>query len=244
MNGYREIVLVGINLSSYGRELSLRLIDAVETAAEIKGIDRIRLGSLEPELLTREDLLRMADIPQFCPQFRLSLQSGCDETLRRMHRQYTTVEYAEIVSMIREIFPNPAITTDIMVGFPAETEEEFAASLAFVKAIGFARAHVFPYSARSGTVAAKMPNQCEPEVKNRRCREMIAATDRTTAAFLESQIGLLEEVLPEAKTPDGYEGYTKNYTPVVLQTDRPVSGRTVMARLTEVRNGKCVCVPE
>lgn len=243
MNGYREIVLVGINLSSYGRELSLRLIDAVETAAEIKGIDRIRLGSLEPELLTREDLLRMADIPQFCPQFHLSLQSGCDETLRRMRRHYTAAEYAEIVSMIREIFPNPAITTDIMVGFPAETEEEFAASLAFVKAIGFARAHIFPYSARSGTVAAKMPNQCEPEVKTRRCREMIAATDRTTAAFLESQIGLLEEVLPEAKTPDGYEGYTKNYTPVVLKTDRPVSGRTVMARLTEVRNGKCVCVP-
>ena len=155
-NGYKEVVLVGINLSSYGRDLGCRLIDAVELACSIDGVKRVRLGSLEPELLTGDDIRRMAAQPKFCPQFHLSLQSGCDETLRRMNRHYDSAEYLRIVDDLRAHFPNCAITTDVMVGFPGETEEEFAASLDFVQRVELAKAHVFAYSIRPGTRAASM----------------------------------------------------------------------------------------
>ncbi len=228
--GYREVVLVGINLSSYGKDLGCTLTDAVALAQTIDGIERIRLGSLEPELLTDQDITRLSQIPKFCPQFHLALQSGCDQTLKRMNRRYTAAEFAKTVDTIRKVFDNPSITTDIMVGFAGETTEEFAASLTFAEQIGFAKAHVFAYSRRSGTRADQMPNQLSKAEKDSRSRQMIEVTDRTRAAFLQTQVGRTETVLFESDT-DGYaEGYTKNYCPVKVQSDNPLSGqiRSVM----------------
>ena len=183
-NGYKEVVLVGINLSSYGKDLGLRLIDAVKLACSVEGLQRIRLGSLEPELLSDDDLTEMAMLPHFCPQFHLALQSGCDKTLKAMNRHYDCAEYRRIVDKIREVFENPSITTDIMVGFPGETEEDFEASMAFAQEIGLAKAHVFAYSRREGTAAARRPGQIQNSVKEERSRRMIEATNATRDAFL------------------------------------------------------------
>ncbi len=150
LKGYREVVLVGIDLSSYGKDLGCHLVDAVQLACDIPGIERVRLGSLEPLMLTDRNLSILAALPKFCPQFHLSLQSGCDATLKRMNRHYDTAFYRELVARIRRQFDNPSITTDIMVGFPGETEEEFEQSLAFAREIGFAKVHVFAYSVRPG----------------------------------------------------------------------------------------------
>ena len=186
-NGYGEVVLTGINLSAYGQELGLHLCDAIEAACAVPEIRRVRLGSLEPEQLTPETIGRMAKQEKLCPQFHLSLQSGCDATLRRMNRHYDTAEYAQIVKNLREAFPNAAVTTDIMVGFPGETEEEFSQSMAFAKAIGFAKVHVFAYSRRPGTVADKMPEQVSQKEKERRSHRMQEVTEATRQAFLQEQ---------------------------------------------------------
>ena len=239
--GYREVVLVGINLSSYGKEMGLRLIDAVRLACMVPGIKRVRLGSLEPELLSDEDIAEMATFPNFCPQFHLALQSGCDRTLRSMNRHYDTAEYERIVGAIKKAFPLPAITTDILVGFPGETEEDFAASAAFAEKIGFARVHVFPYSRRDGTPAAARPEQVPEPVKAARSKEMIAVTDKTRIAFLEKMVGRVEKVLIEStKTPMGYEGYTANYTPVVVQCGEEMVGRIVPVRLISRVENRCL----
>ena len=161
-HGYREVVLTGINLSAYGQESGLTLCDAVDAACAQEGVERVRLGSLEPERLDAPVIARLKRQEKLCPQFHLSLQSGCDATLRRMNRHYTAEEYRTIVKNLREAFPNAAVTTDIMVGFPGETEEEFAESLAFEREIGFAKVHVFIYSRRSGTAAAAAPRQVPP----------------------------------------------------------------------------------
>lgn len=240
-NGYREAVLVGINLSSYGKEMGLRLIDAVELACSVEGIERVRLGSLEPELLTGEDIARMAALPKFCPQFHLALQSGCDRTLRAMNRHYDTAEYARIAADIRHAFENPSLTTDIMVGFPGETEEDFTESLAFAREMGFAKAHVFAYSRREGTAAAKRPGQVPTAVKEERSRRMIAAMEEVRRAFLMGQLGRTEEVLVETtKTPLGYEGFTKNYTPVYLDCAEELCGTICKMRLEAVLDGHCI----
>ncbi|MCI5801290.1 MAG: tRNA (N(6)-L-threonylcarbamoyladenosine(37)-C(2))-methylthiotransferase MtaB [Oscillospiraceae bacterium] len=239
--GYQEIVLVGINLPSYGRDMGLRLIDAVKAACSVPGVRRLRLGSLEPELLTGEDLAVMASLPQFCPQFHLCLQSGCDRTLRAMNRHYDTAEYRRIAADIRAAFPNPSITTDIIVGFPGETEEDFEASRAFAKEMGFARAHVFSFSPREGTRAARMEGQVSPQVKEARSAAMIAATDGIRRAFLLSQVGRVEEVLFETnRTPYGIEGYTRNYTPVCVDTSREVCGTLRKVRITAALGECCV----
>ena len=239
--GYREVVLVGINLPCYGKDLGLRLIDAVEAACAVEGISRVRLGSLEPELLTPPDLARLAAQPKFCPQFHLSLQSGCDKTLKAMNRHYDSAEYARIVADIRAAFPNPSITTDIMTGFPGESEEDYQQSEAFSVRMGFAKAHIFPYSVRQGTRAAKMPDQLTQKVKEERAARLIAATDETRRAFLQSQVGLVEEVLFETtETPYGIEGYTANYTPVCVQTDEDIRGQMRKVRITAALNDQCL----
>ena len=239
--GYKEVVLVGINLSSYGKEWGGRLIDAVDLACGIPGIKRVRLGSLEPELLSDEDIARMAAYPNFCPQFHLSLQSGCDRTLRSMNRHYDTAEYSRIVRVIRQNFENPAITTDIMVGFPGETEEDFAASLAFAREIAFAKVHVFPYSVRPGTAAANRPDQVPEPVKTRRAKEMRQVTEETRAAFLDRMVGRVEKVLVETtRLPVGYEGCTANYTPVAVDCGPEFCGRIVPVRITGVAGGRCI----
>ncbi len=239
--GYKEVVLVGINLSSYGKETGLRLIDAVKLACTIPGIKRVRLGSLEPELLSDEDIAEMAQLPQFCPQFHLALQSGCDNTLRSMNRHYDTAEYARIVRAIRSSFEMPAITTDIMVGFPGESEEDFAASVAFAKEIGFARVHVFSYSKRDGTPAAKRPEQVPEQAKSARSKAMIAATNETRAAFLDKMVGRTEKVLIETThTALGYEGCTANYTPVIVNCGPGYCGRIVPVKILSRIGEKCV----
>lgn len=240
-SGYKEVVLVGINLSSYGKEIGLRLVDAVKVACSIAGIERVRLGSLEPELLTDEDMDELVNLEKFCPQFHLSLQSGADETLKRMKRHYDTDTYRNIVCKIRSKFKNPSITTDIMVGFPAEDSIEFAHSLAFAKEIGFAKVHVFSYSIREGTKAATMEQQVNTHVKEERSKQMMAVTDQTRADFLNSQIGLIQDVLFETTTNEyGILGYTKNYTPVAVQSSESLTGRILKVKIEKTNGEYCI----
>ena len=239
--GYQEVVLVGINLPCYGKDLGLRLIDAVEAACQVEGIRRIRLGSLEPELLTAEDLKRLAAQPKFCPQFHLSLQSGCDRTLKAMNRHYDSAEYRRMVEEIRKAFENPSITTDIMVGFPGETEEDFRQSADFAKEIGLAKAHVFAYSVRPGTRAASMPDQVSQREKEQRSSRLIEVTNATRQAFLQAQVGREEEVLFETtQTPYGIEGYTPNYTPVCVESHEDIRGQIRRVRITAALNDLCL----
>ncbi len=239
--GYREIVLVGINLSAYGQDIECTLSDAVECVCEVDGVERVRLSSLEPELMTEEVLSRLSKLSKFCPHFHLSLQSGCTETLKRMHRHYSADEYAEIVANIRRIFDNPSITTDIMVGFAGETEEEFKASLEFSDCISFAKVHVFSYSRRKGTLADKMPDQVDPSVKNSRSKLMIEHTDNKRKEFLLSQIGRVEEVLFENKNRSGYyEGYTKNYTPVYVKSESDLIGKIIPVTIIDAKDDYCI----
>lgn len=240
--GYREIVLVGINLSAFGQEWGLDLGDAVEAACAVDGIERVRLGSLEPERMDEAMIARLSRQKKLCPQFHLSLQSGSAGTLKRMNRHYTPDEYRAIVQNLRVAFPNAAVTTDIMVGFPGETQKEFEESLAFAQEIGFARAHVFSYSRRPGTKADKEPDQVSAEVKEQRSKEMIALTNRTRSAFLNEQAGLVEEVLFETKRNGGFcEGYTRNHTPVILRTQDDLCGQARMVRITGAEQDKCTC---
>lgn len=239
-NGYREIVLTGINLSAYGQELGLHLCDAVEAACAPDGIARVRLGSLEPEQLSEDVIARLAKQEKLCPQFHLSLQSGCDATLRRMNRHYTTDEYRTIVKNLRAAFPNCAITTDIMVGFPGETEAEFEESLTFAGEIGFAKAHVFSYSRRPGTKANDAPDQVTQRVKEERSRRMIAVTQQTKENFFQQQLGRTEAVLFEQEAaPNVYDGYTANYTPVKVSSARDLRGQILPVLLKEADAGSC-----
>ena len=242
-SGYREVVLVGINLSSYGKESGGRfcLADAVELACGVPGIARVRLGSLEPELLTPGDIARMAAQPKFCPQFHLSLQSGCATTLARMNRHYTPAEYRALAAALRAAFQNCSLTTDVITGFPGETEEEFLESLAFVRELAFAKVHVFPYSARQGTRAAAMPNQVPKAVRDERAARLGRAAQEGRRAFLDSQVGRTEQVLFETTVTElGAEGYTKNYTPVRVLCEEVLSGQLRQVELTAVLGDACV----
>ena len=232
---------MGINLPCYGKDLGVRLIDAVEAACQVEGIRRIRLGSLEPELLTAEDLKRLAAQPKFCPQFHLSLQSGCDRTLKAMNRHYDSAEYRRIVEDIRKMFENPSITTDIMVGFPGETEEDFQQSADFAQEIGLAKAQGVTYSARPGTRAAAMPDQVTQQEKESRSTRLIKVTDLARQAFLQAQVGREEDVLFETtQTPYGVEGYTPNYTPVCVESQEDIRGQIRRVRITAALNDLCL----
>ncbi len=242
--GYREVVLVGINLSAYGQDCGLTLADAVKTVTAIDGIKRVRLGSVEPDLLTPELLECLAEEEKFCPQFHMSIQSGCDATLERMRRRYTTADYTALVDTIRARFDNPSITTDIMVGFPGESDEEFASSLAYFRQVGFARAHCFVYSRREGTVAAEMPDQIKPEIQNHRAVQLRAAAEDSEEAFMASQLGTVASVLAERQREDGlWEGYSMNYTPVRFSGDVQ-RGDIVRVKLSEIKDGYCIGQPE
>ena len=185
-------------------------------------------------------IARLAKQEKLCPQFHLSLQSGCNATLRRMNRHYTADEYRTIVQNLRASFANCAITTDIMVGFPGETEEEFAESLAFAKEIGFAKAHVFAYSRRPGTKANDAPDQITQRVKEERSRRMIAATQQTKAAFFQAQLGRVETVLFEQEVaPHVYDGYTANYTPVKVSSAKDLRGKILPVLLRETDGNNC-----
>lgn len=227
--GIQEIVLSGIHIASYGRDLDHEtLTTLVQKVHEITNIKRIRLGSLEPNCVTEKFAGTLAALPNFCPQFHLSLQSGCDNTLKRMNRHYTTGEYEKKVDLLRRYFPGAGITTDIMVGFAGETEEDFSESMDFVKRIGFSQIHVFPYSIRKGTRAASFPNQVSPAVKEQRAAEMIALGNRMAKEFIASQNGSTAEVLVEQQVSPGiYEGYTPQYIRVRIPSDQPITGQIV-----------------
>ena len=241
--GFREIVLTGIHLCSYGKDMepSLSLLDAIEAVQQTEGIQRIRLGSLEPTVATPEFAARLRQADKICPQFHLAIQSGCDETLKRMNRHYDVAQFRHVCEKIRSVFDNPSITTDIMVGFAGETEEEFAESVGFAKEIGFARSHVFAYSRRKGTRADTFPEQVDEHVKSLRSEEMIRATADSAAEFLHSQLGRKVKILAEREVAPGvFEGYTENYTPARIPGEG-LNGRIIPATVTEVCDGYVMC---
>ena len=243
--GYRELVLTGIHLTSYGRDLDgeCNLADAVEAVAE-SGVERIRLGSLEPVIATPEFIERIRRIPALCPQFHLALQSGSDAVLKRMRRRYTASEFMQAADRLKSAFPGCAVTTDIITGFPGETEEDFAQSCDMVRQVGFARIHVFPYSARKGTPAASMPDQLPKAVREERARTLIRVGRDAADAWAASQLGRIRPVLVEDEEQGYFRGYTPEYAPVYLESARP--GELVNVRLDEWRgNGfRGTCIPE
>ena len=237
--GHREIVLTGIHLTSYGRDLDgVPLLHAVQAAAQPSGIVRVRLGSLEPRVADDAFAQALAGVGKVCPQFHLSLQSGCDSVLYRMRRRYTADEYRAAVTTLRWHFPGCAITTDIITGFPGETEEEHRQSLAFVREIGFARTHVFPYSAREGTLAATMPHQVPLRVREQRAAQMIAQGRQSALAFMQEGVGQAAQVLFEEEEANGACGYTGTYLEVFCPGARPGDIRSV--RLTHIENERFI----
>lgn len=230
--GYKEVVLVGINLSMYGKDLGLDLCHAVEAVCSIDGIVRVRLGSLEPDVLDSDSIARLAACQKLCAQFHLSLQSGCDDTLKRMGRRYSTCQYMHVVESFRSAFNNAAITTDVMVGFPGETCSEFERSLQFVRQVDFAKAHVFAYSMRPGTRAASYPGHLDDHSKKLRSTEMARAVEYYRRKFFASQVGRVDSVLFEQSDSQNFtSGYTSNYTPVRVLCDKNISGEILNVRL-------------
>jgi len=243
-NGYKEVVIVGINLSFYGKEFGLRLIDAIETVCSVDGIERVRLGSLEPEVISDEDIERMSRQKKLCPQFHLSLQSGCDRTLKAMNRHYTSEEYAEIVKKLRSTFKNCAITTDIMVGFPDETEEDFEKSYNFVKNMNFSQAHIFPYSKREGTIAYKMENQVDETIKNERAKKMAAVTGKSHIEFMESHINGVYPVLFEREQSlEFHNGHTPDYLFIKVlkkSCEKSLRNQIFYVKIDKIENDCCI----
>lgn len=212
--GIQEVVITGIHVASYGKDFTdgTRLIDLLEQINQIEGLKRIRLGSLEPNLITEEFVKRLGNVDKICDHFHLSLQSGCNETLKRMNRKYTAEEFEKGVDLLRNKFPNVALTTDIIVGFPGETEEEFNTTYEFLEKIKFSKMHVFKYSSRKGTLAAKMKDQISPDIKEVRSNKLIELSNKNEIEFLSKYIGKEIEVLFESKVQDEYiEGHTTNY---------------------------------
>ena len=223
-NGYKEVVLTGIHLSSYGVDLEGEdLLSLILAVHEVEGIERIRLGSLEPRIITEEFAKAISELPKMCPHFHLSLQSGCDETLRRMNRRYTSEEYYEKCQLLRKYFDNPALTTDVIVGFPGETEEEFAQSKAFVDKVDFYETHIFKYSKRKGTKAAVMDHQVPEQIKTLRSNELLKLDEQKRAKYEANFLGKEVEVLMEESiqiSGETYQvGHTKEYVKVALRTE-------------------------
>ena len=234
-SGFSEIVLTGIHVASYGLDLEkYDLADLILAADKFEGIKRIRLSSIEPMTLDKSFIRRIKNAKTLCPHFHISLQSGCDETLFRMNRKYTTEDYAKIADGIRESFEDAAITTDIMVGFPGETDEEFSKTVDFVKKIGFADAHIFQYSPRKGTPAAARSDQISPEVKFKRSKIISEITEKSKIEFQKSFIGKTKEVLFEKRAENGlFEGKTDNYLTVAVPCEEDLSGRFFSVLLKE-----------
>ncbi len=235
-NGYKEVVLTGIHLSSYGVDLEGEdLLSLILAVNEIEGIQRIRLGSLEPRIITEEFAKTIASLDKMCPHFHLSLQSGCNATLRRMNRRYTAEEYFEKCQLLRKYFKNPALTTDVIVGFPGETEEEFAESKAFVDKIDFYETHIFKYSKRQGTKAAVMPDQVPEQMKTVRSNELLKLDAEKRKKYTEALVGTEVEVLMEESVEiDGkimQVGHTKEYVKIALETEENLSNQLIRVKI-------------
>ena len=240
-SGYREVVLTGIHLSSYGVDNGESLLHLIEAVHELEGIERIRLGSLEPRIVTDAFAKRLSELPKICPHFHLSLQSGCDTVLSRMNRRYDTAEYEAGCALLRRYFEHPAITTDVIVGFPGETDEEFETTERYLERIHFYEMHIFQYSRREGTKAAAMPDQVPEAVKKERSEKLLALGHRMSEEFRRYYLGrqvtalLEEEFLYDGKRY--YTGYTKEYVKVAVETEKDLSNTfvtgTLKTQLTE-----------
>lgn len=237
-NGFKEVVLTGIHLSSYGVdfEKAAGLLELIQAVNAVKGIERIRLGSLEPKIVTEHFASELSKLDKICPHFHLSLQSGCDATLKRMNRKYTTKEYERGCELLRKYFVHPAITTDVIVGFPGETEEEFEQTKAYLEHIHFYEMHIFKYSKRKGTRAAVMPDQIDEQIKAARSEKLIALGHDMSKEFRKFYIGKNEEVLFEEKAVIGdkeyFVGYTKEYVKVAKKTDENLENQIVSGRIS------------
>ena len=232
--GIKEVVITGIHIASYGKDFAMskdsklanyRLIDLLEEINEIQEIQRIRLGSIEPLLITEEFVERLKKLEKICHHFHLSLQSGCDETLKRMNRRYTTEQFKEIVRLLRNAYKDVNLTTDIIVGFPGETDEEFNKTYQFLKEIKFYKMHVFKYSPRKGTKAAVMPNQISGDIKEKRSRELLELSNENELEYNQKYIGKEMEVLFEEEKEKIYKGHTQNYILVYCQTDKKINNK-------------------
>lgn len=257
-NGYKEIVLTGIHISSYGLDFehtadeqedygpfkNSALIDLIEALSGIEGLERIRLGSLEPRIITENFVRRLCKVPQICPHFHLSLQSGCDETLKRMNRHYTTALYLDKCGILRQYFDRPALTTDVIVGFPGETEEEFAQTERFLEMVHFSDMHIFKYSKRRGTKAADMPNQIDPQIQSVRSEKLIALGERMKDDFLEACKDQEQIVLIEEETEiDGTKymtGHSKNYIRCAFEMDGLVPNMVIKGTINSKLNEEFV----
>ena len=240
-SGFTEVTFVGIHIASYGLDTgSCTLAELLLAADKIDGIRRIRLSSIEPMTLNGEFVKKISGAKKLCHHFHLSLQSGCDETLKRMNRKYTTEEYFEIVAGLRNAFPDVAITTDIMVGFPGETDEEFAKTCAFLEKVAFSGAHIFKYSRRRGTPADSFPDQVESDVKAERSKIVKEITDKTRLQFMQKFAGTTMDVLFEQRQGAYFEGKTDNYMNVLVKTDRELSGIYKTVLLKQIKNGSFI----
>jgi len=232
-HGFQEIVLAGIQVSSYGKDLKRTdLLDVIEQAHLQEGIRRIRLSSVEPGLFTPDFMSSLSKLPKICDHFHLSLQSGCDRTLKRMNRRYTASEYADTVRELRRLYPGVSLTTDVIVGFPGESENDFLESYSFIKDMALSKLHVFPYSRKKGTKASAMPEQISPEIKKDRLNRMLALDKELSARYLERFIGRELDLLFETRSRTGYyEGHTTNYCKVSCKSEEDLRGRVVPVKI-------------
>ena len=240
-NGFKEVVLTGIHVASYGLDLgNITLADIIEKVHSVDGIERIRFSSMEPLAIDNEFVARMSKLPKVCDHYHLSLQSGCNRTLKRMNRKYNAEQYAEACERLRNAFPNVAITTDIIVGFPDETEEDFKESLAFAERMKLDKIHTFPYSPKKGTPAAKMKNQISGDVKSQRNKEMIALSDKMNIDFLNNNIGKTVPVLFEDMENGFWQGHTTNYIKVLAKSDENLNNKIVDVKLDKIHGVEIV----
>ena len=239
-NGYKEVVLTGIHVASYGKDIKetdIKLLDVIKQINDIEGIERIRLSSVEPILFTDEFVEAVSAMDKVCPHYHLSLQSGCDETLKRMKRRYTTEEYKTIVDRLRAAIPNVSITTDVIVGFPGETNEEFDKTYEFLKDIELTHMHIFKYSPRKGTPAATMENQVDPSTKHERSEKLLQLNEENFKKFGQKMLDKEFNVLFEQKVGDNkFEGLTENYVKVIVESDKDLSEQILKVKITDVKN--------
>lgn len=234
--GIKEVVITGIHIASYGKDFdnNIGLIDLLEELNKVDGIQRIRIGSLEPKIITEEFMQRLIKLPKICHHFHLSLQSGCDETLRRMNRKYNTLEFKEIVNRLRKYYSDVILTTDIIVGFPGESQEEFDCTYKFLDEIKFYKMHIFPYSPRTGTVAEKMPNQVQGDIKESRSKKLIELSNKNQLEYNQKYIDKDVEVLFEEKDESGYyKGHTQNYILVEYKSSENLENKIKVVKIKE-----------
>ncbi len=236
--GIKEIVITGIHIASYGKDFTdgTKLISLLEAINQVKGIERIRLGSLEPTLITDEFVKRLTKLEKICDHFHLSLQSGCDETLQRMNRKYTTKEFKEVVTRLRNAYPQVALTTDIIVGFPGETEEEFSRTYQYLKEIQFYKMHIFKYSPRKGTKAAVMKDQIDGKIKEERSKKLIALSDENEKMYNSQYVGKEVSVLFEEREGKYMKGHTTNYMCVKKKEKEDLTGKIENVKITKVED--------